>query len=140
MAIAATLISAQTVEAQVAGPDGANRLFVTTGLAQFAPLIAASAAADTVVTQQTTFFVEVGPPLTIQQFRKAIATASLSSVSTRSSAVSNTWTITDVDADFDDEAGRVRVEFDVKVEVVGPVGSTTAVSSVGIQVTILAAI
>ncbi|MCV7400239.1 hypothetical protein H7K24_08735 [Mycobacterium fragae] len=140
MATAATLTSDQTLEAQVAGPAGANRLFVTTGLALFS-LIAATPAAGVAETRQGTFFVNVGPQLTVQQFRQAIATASLSGLSTNGDVKLNSWQITGVEAGFDEEAGRVRVEFDALVSVdSAAAGSETTVFGVGIQVTILAAI
>jgi hypothetical protein len=53
----------------------------------------------------------------------------------------NSWQITGVEAGFDEEAGRVRVEFDALVSVdSAAAGSETTVFGVGIQVTILAAI
>ena len=140
MATAATLISEQTLEAQVAGPDGATRLFVATGLASFTLQVQNSAAGVT-ETQEGTFFLNVGPQLTVQQFRKAVATASLSSLRAVGDHSFTQWRIAEVDADFDEEAGRVRLEFEVHVGVEGPAtGNTTSLFGVGIQVTILAAI
>jgi hypothetical protein len=140
MAQPAVLTSEQILEAQVAGPAGANRLFTTTGFAQFA-LIARTAAAGAPDQRTGTFFVNVGPQLTVQQFRKAIATASLAAVGTNGNVGLNSYQISNVDADFDEESGRVRVEFDVMVIVNGPAaGIESSASSVGIQVTILAAV
>ena len=48
--------------------------------------------------------------------------------------------ITDVDADFDEDVGKVRLLHDLHVEVKGPIDSEVVASTVGIQVTILAAI
>ena len=136
MAIAAALISEQTLEAQVTGPGGATRLFIATGIA----LCNLSVTSTAQQRQQGTFSVHVGPSLTVQQFRKAIATASLAQVTTNNNALMSNWAVTNVDADLDEDSGKVQLEFDVLVDVAGPPGSESNSSGVGVQATILAAI
>jgi len=70
------VVNLQQIEAVVAGPDGANRLFAVTGqldvgLNAFTPS----------GTQTQTFSVLIGPVLTRQQFFRAICTASLAKTS-----------------------------------------------------------
>jgi hypothetical protein len=138
MATAAFLTNEQTLEAQVTGPGGATRLFIATGIALFN--LTATSGGPPGTSQQGTFFVHVGPSLTVEQFRRAVATASLTHLATNGNVDLADWRVTNVDADFDDEIGRVQVEFDVVVFVSGPVNSLTELSGVGIQATILAAI
>jgi len=134
MATAAALTSEQTLEAQVTGPGDANRLFIVTGIA-VCDLTVTSIGAQQM--QQGTFFVHVGPALTVQQFRRAVATASLAQLATNN-AGGSIWAVTNVDADLDEDTGRVQLEFDVRVFVTGA-QSDTSITGVGVQATILAA-
>ncbi len=60
----------QQIEAVVNGPDGANRLFIVTGIAPANVSIFNGTRTDT-------FTFLIGPTLTRRQFVRAIATASL---------------------------------------------------------------
>ena len=142
MATPATLTSQQTLEAQVTGPGGATRVIIVTGLATCSLNTAVPSPGGGFGTQQGTFSAHVGPTLTVAQFRRAVATVSLTSLSATGSVTTHSWAITDVDASFDDDEGRVELEFDVQVTVQGPPmpGFTQVMlASVGFQVTILAA-
>ena len=70
MAIDAILTNEQTLEAQVTGPDGATRLFIATGIALFNLSVTSPG-----FVQQGTFSVHMGPSLTVEQFRRAVATS-----------------------------------------------------------------
>ena len=71
----ATTSGEQVVEAVVAGPDGANRLYTITGAAT----VGVNVSAGQTQTQTWTFL--VGPTFTRGQFYRAIGTASVSSQS-----------------------------------------------------------
>ena len=130
----------QQIEAAVAGPDGANRLFTVTG--QFDSGFGVSSQGAGFTQQNQTFTVLVGPTLTRQGFFRAIGTASLAKINvTLQSAPPSSfgWLITGIDADLDDESGQVELRVDVSVTASG---QNTFVQIVGLafQVTILAAV
>ena len=132
----------QTMEVVVSGPDGANRLFITTGIANGNLSVSDNTASGTGITQRQTFTALLEPALTAGQFRRAIATASLANVSytdndpaQRDSAQ---WRIEEAEADFDDESGKVELRFALEVRSRG-VGSNARISAVAFQVTKLAA-
>jgi hypothetical protein len=77
----ANTIGEQILEAVVAGPDGANRLFTVTGAANVQ--ILTSGDTDDPVTPTWTFL--VGPTLKHTQFYRAIASASVASQGTLNS-------------------------------------------------------
>lgn len=142
MANTATLVSEQTLEAQVAGPGGATRLIVVTGLATCGLSVSVPSPGGGSASQQASFEAHVGPSLTVPQFRRAIATASLASLSASGSVTLHSWAVTAVDADFDDDAGKVVLGFDVQVNVQGapmPAATQIALLMIAFQVTILAA-
>jgi hypothetical protein len=142
MANPVTISSEQTLEAQVAGPGGATRLLVVSGLAACHLTVSVPSPGGGAATQQGTFAAHVGPAMTVAQFRRAIATVSLASLTALGSLTAHSWSITAVDADFDDDAGKVELEFDLRVEVQGapmPAFNQLVLASVAFQVTILAA-
>jgi hypothetical protein len=95
-------IGEQIIEAVVAGPDGANRLFTITGAAD----VCIRATRQQRSTETWTFL--VGPSLTRLQFHRAIATASVGSqiVSLQTSPREFTVNVHSVEADWDDEDQR----------------------------------
>lgn len=105
----ATTSGEQVVEAVVAGPDGANRLYTITGAAS----VAINVSAGQTQTQTWTFL--VGPTFTRGQFYRAIGTASVSSQSAILQTTSGSFVlaISSVEADLDDESGRVEVRVEV---------------------------
>ena len=129
----------QQIEAAVAGPDGANRLFTVT--AQFDAFLSAFSQTASNVQQTGTFTVLVGPVLTRQQFFRAIGTASLAKTNfgLQTAATNMTWLIVGVDADWDDESGQVELRVEVSVSVSG-INNSININGLAFQVTILAAI
>jgi hypothetical protein len=130
----------QQIEAVVAGPDGANRLFTTTG--QLNVGFGAFSQGPGQVQQKETFTVLIGPVLTRQQFFRAIATASLSNAASNLQSAppsSVAWSIIGIDADWDDESGQVELRVEVQVTVSGQSNSAT-IGSLAFQATILAAL
>jgi hypothetical protein len=105
----ATTSGEQVVEAVVAGPDGANRLYTITGAAT----VGVNVSAGQTQTQTWTFL--VGPTFTRGQFYRAIGTASVSSQSAILQTTSGNFVlaISSVEADLDDESGRVEVRVEV---------------------------
>jgi hypothetical protein len=99
----------QVLEAVVAGPDEANRLFSITGAAN----VFISVSAGQSKTETWTFLVE--PAFTRGQFYRAIAAASVSSqfVNVQTAPGSFQVQINSVEADWDDESGRVEVRVEV---------------------------
>src|SRR5262249_10491594 len=89
-------IGEQVIEAVVAGPDGANRLFTINGAAN----VCIEATRQQRTTETWTFL--VGPPLTRLQFHRAIGTASIASqiVSIQTTPREFTVNIHSVEADW----------------------------------------
>jgi hypothetical protein len=110
----------QQIEALVAGPDGANRLFILTG--QFDTEFFATSNGD-FVQKHEIFTVLIGPVFTRQQFFKAISSASVikssNNVLTVAGGHQSKWEILNVDADWDDESGQVEIRIEVAVSVYG---------------------
>ena len=104
-------IGEQVIEAVVAGPDGANRLFTVIGAANLS--IQATRQQRTIETW--TFL--VGPTLTRLQFHRAIGTASIASqiVSVQTPPREFTVNIHSVEADWDDENQRVKMRVEIGV-------------------------
>ena len=129
----------QQLEVQVSGPGSANRMVVVSGIG--AVNLAAGAAAGQVREEQETFTVLIGPALTSAQFVKALATAAPSAVNLYPAAGEPgtfvRWQVTDVDADFDDESGRVELRIEA---VVRARGMTIELQGIAFQTTILAAL
>ena len=133
MAVTPNVVSLQNMEVGVAGPDGANTMFITTGLAKASLFISSGS-------RKENFAVHVGPSLTVGQFRRSIATASLAEIEFRDFSPPQTdrmrWEIEDVDADFDDEANRIELRFTLEIETSS--GSQTLLRTVSFTVTTLA--
>jgi len=129
----ATTSGEQVVEAVVAGPDGANRLYTITGAATVGVNVSAGQ------TQTWTFL--VGPTFTRGQFYRAIGTASVSSQSAILQTTSGNFVlaISSVEADLDDESGRVEVRVEVYLSS-STGGPQLSVNQVRYWVTVLAQI
>jgi hypothetical protein len=127
------------IEASVAGPDGANRLFTVTGQFDINFNVFSQTASQT--QQNETFKVLVGPVLTRQQFFRAIGTASMAKTSFVQQAPASNfgWSITGIDADFDDESGQVELRVEVSVIASG-VNNRATIVGLAFQVTILGAV
>ena len=138
MANPATITSEQTLQVGVNGPNDVAAMHVVSGIAN-GQLAAFAPSGAGFVTQQATFAAHVGPQLTAAQFRKAIASAAITSLSLQGDGTFTRWEVTDVDADFDDEAGRIKLSFDLRVTAASssPSGIQAVVASVGFQVMIL---
>jgi hypothetical protein len=102
-------IGEQVIEAVVGGPEGANRLFTVTGVAD----LCIQATRQQRSTETWTFL--VGPTLTRSQFHRAIGTASVASqiVSVQTAPREFTINVHSVEADWDDEDQRVRVRVEI---------------------------
>ena len=100
----------QVLEAAVSGPDGANRLFICTGIANVQMSLGRD---QEQITETWTFF--VGPNLTRTQFYRAIGTASVSfqTMDILGAPAGFTVQIVSIEADWDDESERVEVRVEV---------------------------
>ena len=125
----------QQIEAVVAGPDDANRLFILDG--QF-DITMQAASQGPLVRQRETFSLLVGPVFTKHQFSRAIATASLIKTSFTAGAAPG-WQILGVDADWDDESGQVELRIEAEVDCLGA-NQSAYISGFAFHVTILAAV
>ena len=107
---ATNTIGEQVLEAVVTGPDGANRLFTCTGIAN----VQMSLTRTQEETTETWTFL-VGPTLPRPQFHRAIGTASVSlqTVDIQGAPAGFTVHIVSVEADWDDESERVEVRVEV---------------------------
>ena len=123
----------QILEAVVAGPDEANRLFNVTGTADVALSVAAG---ENRKTETWTFL--VGPIFARKQFYRAISTAALNAqkVNIQSVPAEFEVVINSVEADWDDESGRVEVR--VEVFLTANAGTTINISQLRYWVAILA--
>ena len=124
-------IGEQVIEAVVAGPNEANRLFTITGAAD----LWIRATRHQGATETWTFL--VGPTLTRLQFHRAIATASVASqtVSVQTRPREFTVNVHSVEADWDDEDQRVEVRAEIGVI---SNGTTVEITQIRYWVAILA--
>ena len=101
MAVVPKIVELQSVAVEgISGPNGADRMYITTGVARFT---APGPAGDVYATL-------LEPTLEPGQFRRAIATAS-------AEAAGGPFTIADVQADWDDESGMVELRFTAQYDV-----------------------
>jgi len=142
MAQPANIISQQTIEVNANSPDGANTLYITNGFANFYLSVMAPPGGGN-ASQQGTFAALLGPTLTAAQFKRAIATASLAGLhhqeSDPAASTGIVWSLSNVEAEFDDESGQIELRFDVSLLVYGS-GSYAFTPSVAFQVMTLATI
>jgi hypothetical protein len=134
-----SLLSLQSMRVAVNGPNDANTLIITTGLA-VCELEAINHSPETGHTiQQQGFSALVEPRLKPEQFRRAIATASLATISFGTTAHGTfcSFSVDSVDADLDDESGSVELRFDLSVQASS---STASIVTVAFQVTTLASL
>ena len=101
----------QQLEAVVAGPDDANRLFIIDG--QFDVGLQAFSQGAAAVLQKETFSILVGPVFTRKQFVQANGTASFTKIQFNTSNAN--WQILGVDADWDDESGQVELRIEASL-------------------------
>jgi hypothetical protein len=122
------------LEAVIAGPDEANRLFTITGAASVQIFLPGGQPK----TETWTFL--VGPAFTRGQLYRAIATASVSfqNLNVQTAPFSFQVAINSVEADWDDESGRVEVR--VEVFLTANAGVSMSISQLRYWVTILAQI
>jgi hypothetical protein len=129
----------QTIEATVAGPDGANRLFIISGHAP-ATLTAVGPQGGTIARNTETFTLLVGPTLTRRQFVRASAIASMIGINAYlpiPDSAQQLWQILGVDADWDDEAQQTELRVELSTMVTGSNNQVT-ISGFAFQVTVLA--
>jgi hypothetical protein len=129
----------QQLDVMVAGPDDANHLFIIDG--EFnASLVIQSQGASLDVAKET-FSVLVGPKLTNRQFVRATATAFIvkSQIANIATGGFATWSIADVDADWDDESGQVELRIEANVSCLGS-NQSASINGFAFHVTILAAL
>lgn len=130
----------QQIEAAVAGPDGANRLFTVAGQCDIAFNVSSQGASR--AQQNETFTVLIGPVLTRQQFFRAIGTASLAKTDVFLQSLPQSgfgWSINGIDADWDDESGQVELRVEVSAAISG-LNNSGRILGLAFQVTILAAV
>src|SRR5260370_27379164 len=109
---ATNTIGEQVLEAVVTGPDGANRLFTCTGIAN----VEMSLTRTQEQTTETWTFL-VGPTLPRPQFYRAIGTASvaLQTVDIQGTPPGLTVYVVSVEADWDDDSEKVEVPVEVLI-------------------------
>jgi hypothetical protein len=129
----------QQLDVVVAGPDDANHLFIIDG--RFDASLAIGSQGSNFATAKETFSVLIGPKLANRQFVRAIGTASIvkSQIANIAQGGVATWTIVDVDADWDDESGQVELRIEAQVNSLGS-NQSASISGFAFHVTILAAL
>jgi hypothetical protein len=107
---ATNTIGEQVIEAAVSGPDGANRLFICTGVAEVQMSLSRH---QDQITETWTFF--VGPALSRGQFYRAIGNASVSfqAMDILGAPAGFKVQIVSAEADWDDESERVEMRVEV---------------------------
>lgn len=127
------LINPQMIEAVVSGPDGANRLFVFTGMAPVAASTMSGGQA------KETFTWLLGPQLGRRQFIRGIASASIVDMLIRQDGpAANAWCALDlIEADWDDEAQQVECRVELRLSANN---GFTQVAKVSYHVVVLAEI
>lgn len=136
------LANAQQIEVAVAGPGDVTRLYICKGLAQgnFSLVVGPQQGAN----QSDTWQFEVGPQLDVTQFRRAIATVAFAGLSeAEPTATNRSWAIQAVFADFDDDAGKVRVSATNQIFLYNPATTgqeVAGISALAYDVSILAAV
>jgi hypothetical protein len=134
----------QQIEAVVAGPEDANRLFIIDGQFDSEPSLDAASQGH-FVSHKEIFTVLIGPVFTRTQFFQANATASLTKTNLATTSKSEgvvesaTWQILGADADWDDESGQVELRIEAEVTCWGQ-GNHASINGFGFHVTILAAV
>ena len=129
----------QQLDVMVAGPDDANHLFVIDG--QLDVSLAIGSQGGNAGVAKETFSVLLVPKFTNRQFVREIATASIvkSQVANIATGGFATWTIIDVDADWDDESGQVELRIEAQVNCSGS-NQSASINGFAFHVTILAAL
>lgn len=100
----------QELEVAVSGPDGADRLFIYTGIAVFK----FKGESESHWKEDTITFL-VGRNFGAGQFRRATASAALASIYNDNVSHDAGWSVNSVDADWDDESKKVQVKADLAV-------------------------
>ncbi|WP_218081630.1 hypothetical protein [Anthocerotibacter panamensis] len=124
----------QSIEAQISGPNGADRLFIYMGTAVFL-----SEGPEFGWKADTLTFVPPEMPGQIQrvfsrkQVHKSIATAGLAAIYNPGNTSYSGWAIDSIDADWDDETGNIVV-----VVKMGVNGEKAALVRIAYNVTVLA--
>jgi len=129
----------QQIEAVVAGPDDADRLFIIDG--QFNSFVGASSQGGIAISTKEIFTVLVGPVFTRKQFIQANATASVAQTGLTVNAppAAANWQILGVDADWDDESGQVELRIEAQATCSGQ-NNQVIITGFAFHVTILAAV
>jgi hypothetical protein len=129
----------QKMEFDVTTTEGASRVTIVTGTMPI-DLSAFDNTGNT-ATGNGSFKALIDPTLMPGQFRKATATVSFGAISQSAQAtpVIAHWLLSDVNANFDDEAGQVQLIVDVTVRATGP-SAFVHTSLLTFQVTTLAKI
>ena len=132
----------QNMQVGISGPDGANTLIIASGIANCSLNVSTSGPGSQ-NTQRGSYSVLLEPALTQPQFRRAIATGALASISYNHSDITQqafvAWTVESVEAHWDDDSGKIELQFDVSVTV-GMGGSYGVIAEVAFQVMTLAAL
>ena len=128
-----TIESQQTVLVEgLTGPNGATQMYITTGFIQLQ-------GGGQNVTLEFSGLIE--PTLTAGQFRRAIVTASPATLAVWQTGMSQNvgarWSVNSADADWDDETGKIQLQFETQTS--GDQMLYTVVERLSFQVMIFAA-
>jgi hypothetical protein len=124
-----TLDNEQSIEVQVAGPNGANRLFIYTGVACF------TFKGNATAWLRDYIDFELGRVFTSGQVLDVLATGSLNSIYNNQTAVNAGWAVDRLTARWDATEQRIKLRADLAVSDVDGY-----LLRMGYQVTVLARI
>ena len=110
------LVNAQQIQLDVSGPGDVSRLYVCKGFAQ--GNFSISVPQGQWQSASDTWQFNVGPQLDSTQFRSAIATVGFAGIQEQEPGQGSVnWLLQNVIADFDDDAGSVRVSATISLQV-----------------------
>jgi hypothetical protein len=123
----------QVIEVGVTGPGRARRLFLISG--QMPVQLGFGANAGQTQSQRQVVVAKVGPDLTAEQFVRAEASAAMSAWQIFGDPNNVTMSVDDVDADYDDESGRVAIEVEVSATAGAGAASSTSLQFLRVSFT-----
>jgi hypothetical protein len=137
------LANAQMIEVAVSGPGDVTRLYICKGLANGNTGVSVNPGGSQTITETWQF--EVGPTIPATQFRRAIATVGFAGISEADPSPGGRagWAVQNVFADYDDDAGQVRVSVTNVLSVANTSNANyeyAGVATLGYDVSILAAV
>lgn len=135
--VTGSVTNLQVIEVGVTGPGRARRLFLISG--QMPANLGFGANPNQSQSQRQVVVAKIGPELTAEQFIRAEAAAALSAWQIFGTPSNVQMSVDDMDADYDDESGKVAIEIEVSAQIsAGAASSSVSVGKVSFTAQIVA--